>query len=102
MAYNYPGNVRELENIIEHAFARTNGRTIAETKLPYYLRDALPKQTSYQQHFQTMSELDDDAHRIKQALLKTHWNREKAAKLLGMSRTTLWRRMRELDIAKGN
>ena len=102
MAYNYPGNVRELENIIEHAFARTNGRTIAETKLPYYLRDVLPKQTSYQQHFQTMSELDDDAHRIKQALLKTHWNREKAAKLLGMSRTTLWRRMRELDIAKGN
>ncbi|NIR50234.1 sigma-54-dependent Fis family transcriptional regulator, partial [candidate division KSB1 bacterium] len=38
MAHDYPGNVRELENIIEHVFARTKGSTITENKLPLYVR----------------------------------------------------------------
>lgn len=96
MAFDYPGNVRELENIIEHAFARTMGNVITENKLPIYVRQSNPMQAHFQ-HEINNQEMDDSS-RLIQVLTQCHWNRDKAAKQLGISRTTLWRRMRELDL----
>jgi PAS domain S-box-containing protein len=93
-AYDYPGNVRELENIIEHAFVRTNGSIISAAKLPYYVRGA-GKDSSLSD---TAGDEPAEQVRLQQVLRQCQWNRNKAAKMLGMSRTTLWRRMRELNL----
>ncbi|KAA3609622.1 MAG: PAS domain S-box protein [Calditrichaeota bacterium] len=101
MAYPYPGNVRELENIIEHAFARTKGSVITVNKLPYYLRQFVPfteSANSPPTNGNTDIQEDEEADRIHTILQQCHWNKSLAAKKLGMSRTTLWRRMRELDL----
>ncbi len=81
MEYDYPGNVRELKNIIETAFVLTSGDIITPQDLPSYLRG-------------------DEAERrkIEEALRRTRWRREDAAKLLGISRTTLWRKMKKYGI----
>jgi PAS domain S-box-containing protein len=97
MAYDYPGNVRELENIIEHAFARTKGHIITENKLPLYLRESTRSSTHNVDAAKNCKDLEESS-KILQALLRNHWNREHAARELGISRTTLWRRMRELDL----
>lgn len=96
MTYDYPGNVRELENVIEHAFARTHNHTITENKLPIYLRQNQPGSEAALKSQDGRQ--DDEGATILQVLQRNHWNREKAAGELGMSRTTLWRRMRELDL----
>ncbi|KAA3658685.1 MAG: AAA family ATPase, partial [Calditrichaeota bacterium] len=98
MAYPYPGNVRELENIIEHAFARTKGHVITANKLPFYLRQYTPLQNQPQPQQSNGHQEEDEAAQIRRVLQQCHWNRSLAAKNLGMSRTTLWRRMRELDL----
>ncbi|MCA9734825.1 sigma 54-interacting transcriptional regulator [candidate division KSB1 bacterium] len=99
MAYTYPGNVRELENIIEHAFARTKGHVITANKLPFYLRQFSPMQENAPMApINGKQAEDDEAENIRRVLQQCHWNRSLAAKNLGMSRTTLWRRMRELDL----
>ena len=96
MAYDYPGNVRELENILEHAFARTRGNVITENKLPYFVRRPITGPSDFV--VAGPPEQDDEAERIRQALMQCHWNRSRAARRLGMSRTTLWRKMKEYDL----
>ncbi len=96
MAHDYPGNVRELENIIEHAFARTRGPLITENKLPVYL--CADNGESSFGGYSNMHTPSDDGPDILRVLMKHHWNRERAAKELRISRTTLWRRMRDLDL----
>ncbi|RMF70522.1 MAG: AAA family ATPase [Calditrichaeota bacterium] len=96
MAYAYPGNVRELENIIEHAFARTDSSVITENKLPFYLRsDSDARLTAEGAAVDSVSE---ERSRILSVLQRHHWNRVRAARALGWSRTTLWRRMRQFDL----
>lgn len=94
MCYDYPGNVRELEHAIEHAFARTSGNVITEQKLPLALR----QQQSGSEEETCPEKTNGEYHRILQTLEKTRWNRNQAAQLLGISRITLWRRMKYLDI----
>ncbi len=96
MAYDYPGNIRELENIIEHAFTRTKSHIINENKLPVFLRNG---QTENNTEHRATSETNL-CSQVREALIQTCWNREKAAQKLGMSRTTLWRRMKEYDLLK--
>jgi len=97
MAYSYPGNVRELENIIEHAFARTSGNIITANKLPPHVRYFSPMRIPPQRP-QTEVNGNDEAAHVREVLMRCRWNRSAAAKILGMSRTTLWRRMRELHL----
>jgi PAS domain S-box-containing protein len=96
MSHDYPGNVRELENAIEHAFARTTGNMIIEQKLPLAIRQHMDsRKISAPDH------TDGEGQRILQALEQAHWNRNRAAQLLGISRITLWRRMKTLGILNG-
>jgi PAS domain S-box-containing protein len=99
MEYDFPGNVRELENIIEHSFVRCQGQTINV--------DHLPKEiTSYNRDIVTMA-LDDEYPMITvekellERLLEKHsWSYSSVAQKLGVSRTTLWRKMRKLGVVK--
>ena len=97
LAYQWPGNVRELRNVIEYAFAIGEGPVLEVRELPPELRgEAPPRTTRILQH--TMAPEDDERARILEALRIAGGLKSQAAELLGISRTTLWRRMRELHV----
>ena len=95
----WPGNVRELENALQYACVVCRGQTLTIEDLPPDLRapHATPTGTRRPAPAPPIAE-GDDAGRVRAALDAAHWNRARAAEALGMSRTTLWRRMRELGL----
>ena len=94
-AYHWPGNVRELERCIEHAFVFVKGPVIFRRYLPD-MDTAPPSEKSC-----TGPPPDPAAERkaILHALTRARGVRKTAADRLGISRTTLWRRMKALGIA---
>jgi PAS domain S-box-containing protein len=87
-----PGNVRELENAIEHAFVMCHGSEITPDHLPPHITtEACPHNGNG--HTSNEKEL------ILQALQRYGGNRSRAAAELGMHRSTLWRKMKTLGIA---
>ena len=91
LGHAWPGNVRELENALEYATAVCKGHVIFPEDLPTaLLTPALPPPRA------ELREVGADAMRC--VLDQHRWNRGAAARALGVSRTTLWRRMRELGL----
>ena len=91
MTHDYPGNVRELENIIEHAFILCPGGVIHPQHLPESLRPA--DQSAPVAAPSTLHDLE--AYVILETLRHHDWNRLAAAKALGIHKTTLWRKMKQ-------
>jgi DNA-binding NtrC family response regulator len=109
LEHDWPGNVRELENVLEFAVAVCKGQTIlpddlpgevsADYVAPHELEKSppvIPHNGSNGAHGGEGREID--AARIRGALEACQWRRHKAAEALGISRTTLWRRMRDLGL----
>jgi transcriptional regulator with PAS, ATPase and Fis domain len=97
--YEWPGNVRELRNVLAYAFAIGEGPVLELADLPAEVAAT----STAPEVFVASSPADPTAtapeeRRIRDALVRARGNRERAAKLLGMSRVTLWRRMRELGL----
>lgn len=99
MDYDYPGNIRELEHVIEHAFVRCQGRTINSEHLPKDLqaRGVIERVMSTDEPLKAL-----EKEMIAKALVETGWKYGEAAEKLRMSRTTLWRRIKELGIQKAS
>lgn len=95
MEHDFPGNVRELENIIEQAFVLCRGGIIELHHLPPELRPAGP---SYREGSGPMSIRDMERNLIIEALRRFHGNRKLAAQDLGIDTSTLYRKIRSLDI----
>lgn len=95
MEYSWPGNVREFEHTIEHAFILCKQSFIAPQHLPYELKSFTPHPPLSQNNGEI-----DDPQIILQALEKTDWNKVKAAQLLGISRRTIYRKIKEHNIVK--
>ena len=97
MDYDFPGNIRELENIIEHAFVLSRGTEIAIAHLP---RDFLLRVSpTYEKESLGMRKLEHaEAQVIRNVLTKHRGHRNKAAKELGIHVVTLWRKMKKLGI----
>ncbi len=95
MHYEYPGNIRELENIIEHAFVLCHRSTIQLSHLPpEYQRGT---QESGNPHLSFEKKLkDQEQELIQKALEKYQGNRTLAAKELGLHPTTLWRKLKRV------
>jgi len=91
--HNYPGNIRELHNVIEHALVICRGSVITVKDLPEYLRPHEPEQLP-----ETPSLEELESRLIVSTLRKHGWNRGLAAKELGMHKTTLWRKMKRFGI----
>jgi len=88
MHYPWPGNIRELEHSIEHAFVICHGQAITVDHLPSEIKEySEPKRPTHEK----MS--IDGPKEILQALEKTDWNKAKAARLLGISRQTIYRKI---------
>jgi len=107
MDYHWPGNVRELENAIEHAFVRCSGHEIREEHLPVEVRMGpaaaaaaqTPVPPEHAAPARTLRPAGQDKRAIIQAALDaSNGSKSQAAKRLGIGRTTLWRKMKELDI----
>jgi PAS domain S-box-containing protein len=92
--YSWPGNVRELEHAIEHAFVLCNDRVILPEHLPAYMLGLALKTGTGDNQSGGEMEL------ILNILTQTNWNIAKAARMLSMSRPTLYRKMREHGIVK--
>lgn len=97
LSYQWPGNIRELQNNIEYAFAVGSGTTITLDELTPELRDEEPKGSGGVQH-QALTYFEQERHQIIAALNSAHGNKGKAANILGMSRSTLWRKIKTLHI----
>jgi DNA-binding NtrC family response regulator len=106
--YDYPGNVRELENAVEHAVTLAEGTTITPTDLPVALRSGrlLPDHATRPapgpagDTRDTWSLADVEREHIRLVLARHRGNATAAARQLGISRTTLWRKLREYGIAR--
>jgi two-component system response regulator HydG len=94
-AHPFPGNIRELENMVEQGVAlATGGLITVDDILPEGSVGAEPAPA------RTLAGIVDQAERqaLQDALSATSGNREKAAELLGISATTLWRKMTRLGV----
>ncbi|MFO8165793.1 MAG: sigma-54 interaction domain-containing protein [Thermodesulfobacteriota bacterium] len=101
MAYDFPGNVRELENIIEHSTVLCQGGLIKVQHLPDYFQPVHSlRETGNQRPVSSKTSKWVDLERgfILQVLRENNWNRKAAAKVLGIGRQTLWRRIKRLNI----
>jgi len=97
MRYDFPGNVRELENIIEHAFVMCKGDVIELRHLPSELiersKEALLEEEKVDRPLQRA-----EAESIRKALERNRGNRLRTARELGIDRTTLWRKIKRFGI----
>ncbi len=96
MDYNFPGNVRELENIIEHAFVLCRGGLIKMEHLPPHLRAEKTPEGILQSKGQTLQAMETAM--IREALRRHKGNRTKAALDLGIDASTLFRKLKHLGI----
>jgi len=93
MRYDFPGNIRELENILEHAFVLCRGNVIETGCLPSELTAAAESIASM------LSTVPDFERRvIIETLRRHHGDRAETAAELGMHKTTLWRKMKRFNI----
>ena len=86
--HDYPGNVRELENVLEHACLLCQGDVIKEHHLPWGLRESVASPP--EPHHQP----DTEREKLIAVLEENGWRRAQAAETLGIDRTTLWRKMK--------
>lgn len=119
LTYSWPGNIRELENTIEYSTTVCEGQTIHIRDLPPEIgrhrpdpfTDSMSDVTSHAAEDQAPSPISeayrrrglspaemDEAGRIRGALESARYNRAEAAERLGISRTTLWRKMKQYDL----
>ncbi|HEY6562336.1 MAG TPA: sigma 54-interacting transcriptional regulator [Polyangiaceae bacterium] len=97
--HDWPGNVRELRNALAYAYAMGDGPILEPSDLPAELLDpALGSAEAVNVAPSVPEGLDPQARRILQVLERTSGNKNRAAQILGMSRVTLWRRLRELGL----
>ncbi len=93
MNYPWPGNIRELEHTIEHAFIVCRRNTIAVDHLPRNVKD-FASSKSYRYGDQEK----DEPELILRTLEKTAWNKARASRLLGIDRKTLYRKIEKYQI----
>jgi two-component system response regulator AtoC len=89
LSYDWPGNVRELRNVVEYAFAVGDGPCLKIEELTPELRGEAPPAG----HGNNIDVVERD--RILDALAQADGRKADAAEILGISRATLWRKMRE-------
>lgn len=102
--HSYPGNIRELENILEHALILCQGKVVRREHLPLALQRIEGSGRRPLLSGETSAPLNDiraagEKNTLLTALRHYHWNRGKTARALNVNRTTLWRKMKKYDLS---
>jgi two-component system, NtrC family, response regulator AtoC len=95
LSYPYPGNVRELQNILERAVALAEGENLTPADLPPDLQEYSP---AFPQNWSTLAEREREY--IRKVLNFTKRNFSATAKILALPKTTLWRKMKKYGLSK--
>jgi transcriptional regulator with PAS, ATPase and Fis domain len=98
MSYDFPGNVRELEHIIERAVILADGNTIELKHLPRRFHTAGSLPLDAPRTFMTLAEMEKK--HILEVLKATGGNKSQTSELLGISRAALWRKLKQLKEEK--
>jgi PAS domain S-box-containing protein len=99
MRYDFPGNIRELENIIEHAFVLCRGKRIELEHLPDEISGKSRKRGVSEESVGDPLR-DSEARVIRETLQRYDGHRGRTAKALGIHTSTLWRKMKRLSIVE--
>jgi len=108
VGHDWPGNVRELENVVERTLAVISGDTLDVEHLPGYLRErhgapqGAPDQASATAALEVWSLAEAERRAVEAALAAYGGNVSRAAKALGISRNTLYCKMRKFGISTGD
>ena len=95
VSYTWPGNLRQLNNVMKRAVLLTRGRLITTAELSQAMGPTLQQQPSL-----TLHDENDERERIKQALQQANGNKSKAARLLGIDRKTIYNKIEKLGIGE--
>ena len=95
LSYSYPGNVRELENIVERAVALAESESITLNDLPPDLREY-----SVTQYGKWLTYEEQERDYIRRVLKFTDHNLGRTAKILNLPRTTLWRKLKKYGLSQ--
>ncbi len=88
LAYSWPGNIRELKNLVEALFINLPGRQVSVVDLP----------ESFRKLRENLGAPLEEREQVLNALLATNWNKSKAAEKLNWSRMTVYRKMQKYEI----
>ncbi|UCH82220.1 MAG: sigma 54-interacting transcriptional regulator [Nitrospiraceae bacterium] len=92
LAYDWPGNIRELEHAMEHAFVLCKSTIIAQEHLPGNFSNYISDQTVHSKSTEV------DPHTVRNALIQSGGNKAKAARLLGINVRTIFRKIEKYNI----
>jgi len=94
--YHWPGNVRELENSIEHTAVLAKQSKVEISDLPSAIREAAPPVSS-----ETPGTIfENEKKLLREVLEECDWNKKRAALQLGISRSTLYEKLKKYQISK--
>jgi len=96
--YEWPGNVRELSNVLERTLSALDGDTIHLQDLPFYLQGSRLKKVENIRSSLKDVQVKTEKEAIRYALKETKNNKARAAKLLGIHRTLLYKKMKKYDL----
>lgn len=96
--YDYPGNVRELENIIQHGVLLADENVMTRTSLPPQVFQKVQLALEGPKKDETVNLEKAEASLIKQALLRFKGNQSETSRSLGISRSTLWRKIKSYHL----
>jgi DNA-binding NtrC family response regulator len=105
LEHDWPGNVREMENVIEYAVTVCRGQTVLPEDLPEWDAPGAPTAAEVPgrpptRHGRSRTAESDEASHLRAVLESHRWRRADAARSLGISRVTLWRRMQALGLTE--
>jgi transcriptional regulator with PAS, ATPase and Fis domain len=96
LSYEFPGNVRELENIMERAVTLANGPTVEMRHLPVDLQETAQLLKRPRGEYLTLEE--NEREYIEWVLEQVNDNKTRAAEILGIDRVSLWRKLKRFGI----
>ena len=98
MSYDFPGNIRELENIVEHSFVMCRAEKMEVEHLPVEFRESFMSSPSNKPPVFHSRLQESEEKLIKEALQRNLGRRSATAKDLGMHQSTLWRKMKRMGM----
>jgi transcriptional regulator with PAS, ATPase and Fis domain len=98
-SYDWPGNVRELSNVLERALSSLEGDTVNLQDLPFYLYQKNVKSPRHNTSSLKAVQAKMEKEAIRTALKETNYNKARAADMLGIHRTHLYKKMKKYNLA---